>query len=148
MLVNTSKYLKHDYIYKCISINYNVVEKLIYFSNSTQIVKLVNSMHTDWSSLSLWFFSLWLFWLTFNKNPPIHSQLIKILHKTFLVNYWPSGKYVHLLYMYSILGRGSFALITAPNSAKPNLLQNVVVLYVVIIMRSFEGLASSLLGSL
>ncbi len=33
--------------------------KLIYFSNSTQIVKLVyeiNSMHTDWSSLSLWFF--------------------------------------------------------------------------------------------
>ncbi len=27
--------------YRCISINYNVVEKLIYFSNSTQIVKLV-----------------------------------------------------------------------------------------------------------
>ncbi len=25
-----------------------------------------------------------------------------------LVNCWPSGKYVHLLYMYSILGRGSF----------------------------------------
>ncbi len=37
----------------------DVVEKFIYFSNSTQIVKLVyeiNSMHTDWSSLSLWFF--------------------------------------------------------------------------------------------
>ncbi len=33
--------------------------KLIYFSNSTQIEKLVykiNSMHTDWSSLCLWFF--------------------------------------------------------------------------------------------
>ncbi len=29
-------------------------------------------MHTDWSSLSLWFFKLWWFWLTFNKNPPIH----------------------------------------------------------------------------
>ncbi len=46
-------------IYKCISKNDNVVEKFIYFSNSTQIVKLVyllNSMHTDWSSLSLWFF--------------------------------------------------------------------------------------------
>ncbi len=28
--------------------------------------------------------------------------------KHFLVNCWPSGKYVHLLYMYSILGRGSF----------------------------------------
>ncbi len=30
-----------------------------------------------------------------------------------LVNCWPSRKYVHLLYMYSILGRGSFCLITA-----------------------------------
>ncbi len=32
------------------------MEKFIYFSNSTQIVKLmykINSMHTDWSSLSL-----------------------------------------------------------------------------------------------
>ncbi len=28
-------------IYKRISINYNVVEKFIYFSNSTKIVKLV-----------------------------------------------------------------------------------------------------------
>ncbi len=28
-------------LYSCISINYNVVEKFIYFSNSTQIVKLV-----------------------------------------------------------------------------------------------------------
>ncbi len=28
-------------MYRCISINYNVVEKFIYFSNSTQIVKLV-----------------------------------------------------------------------------------------------------------
>ncbi len=37
---------------------------------------------------------------------------IRILHKTnkktFLVNCWPSGKYVHLLCMYSILGRGFF----------------------------------------
>ncbi len=84
-------------------------------------------MHTDWSSLSLWFFKLWGFWLTFDKNPPIHSnslftqsQQIRILHKTnkktFLVN-WPSGKYVHLLYMYSILGRGSFCLNYCLNSA-------------------------------
>ncbi len=27
-------------LYRCISINQNVVEKFIYFSNSTQIVKL------------------------------------------------------------------------------------------------------------
>ncbi len=31
----------------------------------------------------------------------------------FLMYCWPSGKYVNLLYMYSILGRDSFALITA-----------------------------------
>ncbi len=29
------------------------------------------------------------------------------------MNCWPSGKYVNLLYMYSVLGRGSFCLITA-----------------------------------
>ncbi len=29
------------FIYRCISINLNVVEKFIYFCNSTQIVKLV-----------------------------------------------------------------------------------------------------------
>ncbi len=28
-------------------------------------------MHTNWSSLSLRFFSFLWFWLTFNKNPPI-----------------------------------------------------------------------------
>ncbi len=49
------------------------------------------------------------------------------------------------IYCTQYLVAAPFALITAPNSAKPNLLQNVVVLYVVIIMRSFEGLASSLL---
>ncbi len=45
------------YIYRSIS-NYKVVEKL-FISVTTQIVKLVyyiNSMHTDLSSLSLWFF--------------------------------------------------------------------------------------------
>ncbi len=39
-----------DLLYRCISKNLNVVEKFIYFSNSTQIVKLVyyiKSMHTD-----------------------------------------------------------------------------------------------------
>ncbi len=45
------------FVYMCVSINQNVVEKFIYFSNSTQIVKLVyeiNSVHTDCSSLCLW----------------------------------------------------------------------------------------------
>ncbi len=49
------------------------------------------------------------------------SQQIRILHKTnkniFLVNCWLSGKYVHLLYMYSILGRGSFCFNYCLNSA-------------------------------
>ncbi len=59
----------------------------------------------------------------FNKNPLFsQSQQIRILHKTnkkksFLVNCWPSGKYVHLLYMYSILGRGSFCFNYCLNSA-------------------------------
>ncbi len=30
---------------------------------------------------------------------------------------WPSGKYVHLLYMYSILGRGSFSFNYCLNAA-------------------------------
>ncbi len=34
-----------------------------------------------------------------------------------IVNCWPSGKYVHLLYMYSILGRGSFCFNYCLNSA-------------------------------
>ncbi len=54
-------------------------------------------------------------------NPPIHSQQIRILHKTnkklFVVNCWPSGKYVHVLYMYSILGRGSSCFNYCLNSA-------------------------------
>ncbi len=33
------------------------------------------------------------------------------------MNCWPSGKYVHLLYMYSILGRGSFCFNYCHNSA-------------------------------
>ncbi len=32
------------------------------------------------------------------------------------MNCWPSGKYVNLLYMYSILGRGSFCFIYCLNS--------------------------------
>ncbi len=34
-------YFYNSLNYRCISVNYNVVEKFIYFSNSTQIVKLV-----------------------------------------------------------------------------------------------------------
>ncbi len=79
-------------------------------------------MHTDWSSLSLWFFQLWWFWLIFNKNPPIHNlnkleYFIRPIKKFFLENCWPSGKYVHLLYMYSILGRDSFCFNHCLNSA-------------------------------
>ncbi len=33
------------------------------------------------------------------------------------MNCWPSGKYVNLLYMYSILGRGSFCFNYCLNSA-------------------------------
>ncbi len=33
------------------------------------------------------------------------------------MNCWPTGKYVHLLYMYSILGRGSFCFNYCLNSA-------------------------------
>ncbi len=65
---------------------------------------------------------LWWFRLTFNKNPPIHylnklEYFIRSIKKNILVNCWPSGKYVHLLYMYSILGRGSFCFNYCLNSA-------------------------------
>ncbi len=58
------------------------------------------------------------------KNTPIHSQQIRIVQKTNtkknkkLMNcFWPSGKYVNLLYMYSILGRGFFCFNYCLNSA-------------------------------
>ncbi len=40
-----------------------------------------------------------------------------MIKKTFFVNWWPSWKYVNLLYMYSILGRGSFCFNYCLNSA-------------------------------
>ncbi len=65
-------------------------------------------MHTDWSSLKTHQFTT--------------SQQIGIFHKAnkknkFLVNCWPSGKYVKVLYMYSILGRGYFCFNYCLNSA-------------------------------
>ncbi len=51
---------------------------------------------------------------------PIHNKLeyfIRPITKTSLVNCCPSGKYVHLLYMYSILGRVSFCFNYCLNSA-------------------------------
>ncbi len=45
------------------------------------------------------------------------EYFIRPIKKTFLVNCWPSGKYVHLLYMHSILGRGSFCFNYCLNSA-------------------------------
>ncbi len=54
------------------------------------------------------------------KQKPTNSlfQQISILHKTNKKQFfWPSGKYVNLLYMYSILGRGSFCFNYCLNSA-------------------------------
>ncbi len=56
------------------------------------------------------------------KKTPIHylnklEYFIRPIKKKTLVNCWPSGKYVNLLYMYSILGRGSFCFIYCLNSA-------------------------------
>ncbi len=45
------------------------------------------------------------------------EYFIRPIKNTFLVNCWPFGKYVHLLYMYSILGRGSFCFNYCLNSA-------------------------------
>ncbi len=39
--INTISISIYIYDYRCISINLNVEEKLIYFSNSSQIVKLM-----------------------------------------------------------------------------------------------------------
>ncbi len=55
-------------------------------------------------------------------NSQQQSQQIIIFHKTnknnfFFLNCWPPGKHVNLLYMYSILGRGSFCLNYCLNSA-------------------------------
>ncbi len=44
-------------------------------------------------------------------------HIIRPIKKIFLVNCLPSGKYIHLLYMYSILGRGSFCFNYCLNSA-------------------------------
>ncbi len=59
------------------------------------------------------------FWLTLNKNPPIHYlnklEYLRPIQKHFKC--WASGKYVNLLYMYSILGRGSFCFNYCLNSA-------------------------------
>ncbi len=46
-------------------------------------------------------------------GPTDHKRSVGLLLCEFLVNCWPSGKYVHLLYMYSILDRAPFSLITA-----------------------------------
>ncbi len=75
------------------------------FSNSTQIVKPVyevNSMHTDWSSLSLCFFLIVMILAHFYKKPPIHylNKLEYFLRpiKNSLVNCWPFWKVCSLLY--------------------------------------------------
>ncbi len=45
------------------------------------------------------------------------EYFIRPIKQFVLVNCWPSGKYVNLLYMYSILGRGSFCFNYCLNSA-------------------------------
>ncbi len=76
-------------------------------------------MHTDWSSLNLWFFQLWWFWITFNKNPPIHylnklEYFIRPIKKKHF--YWIVGLLESML-IYCIwtqyLVEAPFALITA-----------------------------------
>ncbi len=53
-----------------------------------------------------------------NQIPTPNLQKLRKTNKNFfLVNCWPSGKYVNLLYMYSILGRGSFCFNYCLNSA-------------------------------
>ncbi len=58
----------------------------------------------------------------FSNSDRIISQQIEYFIRpikqknAFLVNCWPSGKYVNLLYMYSILGRGSFCFNYCLNS--------------------------------
>ncbi len=54
------------------------------------------------------------------KAPILLNKLeyfIRPIKKNIFVNCWPSGKYVNLLYMYSILGRGSFCFNYCLNSA-------------------------------
>ncbi len=70
-------------------------------------------MHTDWSSLSLWFFQLWWFWLTFNKNPPIHhlNKLEYSIRPIHFLSEWLAFCKVNLLYMYPILARGLLFLL-------------------------------------
>ncbi len=77
------------------------------------IIKYINKLISVWSSLSLWFFHLWWFWLTFNKTPPIH-YLNKLKYfrrpikkKHFWWNVGLLGS-MFIYCMYSILGRGSF----------------------------------------
>ncbi len=82
---------------------------------------------------SKWMLHWW--WLRRDTPPPhmivkhygctaIHNKALYkcIIHsfnkkKKVLVNCWPSGKYVNLLYLYSILGRGSFCFNYCLNSA-------------------------------
>ncbi len=80
------------------------------------------------TSITVWFSSatksdprrLWMVARTAEPTNSLSHKII-ILHKTnkktCLVNCWPSGKYVHVLYMYSILGRGSFYFNYCLNSA-------------------------------
>ncbi len=115
--------LEHQWVFessvhRCISINYNVVEKLIYFSNSTQIGKLVylmNSMHTDWHSLSLWFINCDYIGSHLTKTHQFTSQQIRILHKTNKCFLWIIGL-LESMFNYCIwtqyLVGAPFALIT------------------------------------
>ncbi len=75
-------------------------------------------MHTDWSSLSLWFFELWWFWLTFNNKPPIHylNKLEYFIRPITIFFWWIVGLLESML-IYCIctqyLVGAPFALITA-----------------------------------
>ncbi len=76
-------------------------------------------MHTDWSSLSLWFFQLWWFWLTFNINPPIrYLNKLEYFRRPIQIFFlWIVGLLESIFFIYCIctqyLVGAPFALITA-----------------------------------
>ncbi len=92
-------------------LNINAVCQVIL--REQQIYTGIQAVHSLLYIVAEFYFFSVVTWNSTNSHCHMKSQQIIILHKTnkkitFLVNCWPSGKYVNLLYMYSILGRGSF----------------------------------------
>lgn len=54
-------------VYRCVSINYNFIKKLIHFCNWIQKLN-VDLLQTDWYISGVYFFSFWWLWLTANES--------------------------------------------------------------------------------